>query len=146
MDNVVLDKDGVKNLFNMIKSSDGDNKYIALKSIDESNINESLGFILVLFKFGGATSSEWEEHCPNCWKRFNDMALIDEKVKTASSSKIMRALIAEACDMEHVTMFIEQHSVQLMDTLNAWGYPTDLLEVNITLKEDVKQGGVTSQS
>jgi hypothetical protein len=144
MENIVLNKESANNLFAMLKSSDGDNKYIALKSIDQSNIEESLGFILVLFKFGRATSSEWETHSPNCWQKFNDMSLVDEKVTTVTASKIMRALIAEACDMDHVAMFIEQHSSELLDTLQAWGYPTELLEINVTLKEDVKEGGVTS--
>lgn len=144
MENVVLDKESANNLFAMLKSSDGDNKYIALKSIDQSNIEESLGFILVLFKFGRATSSEWETYSPNCWKKFNEMALVDEKVTTVTASKIMRALIAEACDMDHVAMFIERHSTELLDTLQAWGYPTELLEINVTLKENVKEGGVTS--
>lgn len=144
MENIVLDKEGANNLFAMLKSSDGDNKYIALKSIDQSNIEKSLGFILVLFKFGKATSSEWEEHSPNCWKKFHEMSLIDDKVTTVTASKVMRALIAEACDMDHVAMFIEQHSGHLLDTLQAWGYPTELLEINVTLKEDVKQRGVTS--
>lgn len=144
MENIVLDKEKANNLFAMLKSSDSDNKYIALKSIDQSNIEKSLGFILILFKFGMANSLEWKTHSPNCWKKFYEINLIDDKVITVTASKIMRALIAEACDMDHVAMFIEQHSCDLLGTLKMWGYPTERLDVNVILKEDVKQRGVTS--
>ena len=61
---MILTVKTTENLFKMIASEDEDNKYIALKSVDEIDINKSLGFIMLLYKFSGISSSLWKLECP----------------------------------------------------------------------------------
>ena len=138
---MVLTKENTVNLFKMIASEDQDNKYIALKSIDEVNIDESLGFIMLLYKFSGISSSIWNQECPKVWSKFKSIHLIDDKSPnpiSVSASKVIRTMIAQHCNIEALTMFLQLHNDSLLNVLKAWGYDLSDLEIYIKLKEHAK--------
>jgi RNA-binding protein YhbY len=144
MEDIIINRKDSDNLLKMLRSDDQDNNYIALKIIEQSNIKESIGFILILFKFGEVSNEDWEEHCPNCWIEFIKIGLVDPAEMHLSTSKVLKILIFQAATIEQVTLFIELHTDLLLDTLDSWGYPIGNLDINVTLKKDVKQGRITS--
>lgn len=131
-------------LFTIINSSDGENEYIALKLINESDIIESLGFIILLYKFSKIDNLTWEYDCPNVWKKLNEIQLIneDEEIVTPTSSEVLKTMIAYDCDIDAIAEFLVLHSETLVKTLKVWGYPTELLNINITLKQNTNDDKV----
>jgi len=135
----IINRKECNRLFSMIDSSDDENKYIAVKIINESDIDESLGFILLLYKFSKIDNLTWEQDCPNVWKKLNSIKLIDESqiIISPTSSAVLKTMITYDCDMNAIAEFLVLHAKTLVETLEAWGYPTGLLNIDITLKENI---------
>ena len=134
-DKVTLDKEKSRNLMKMLTSSDQDNRLVALKAMNECNIEESLGFLLVLYKFGGLGSKRWESEAPNVWEKFESISLVDKIKGMPTATNILNKMIMISAPTEAITSFLEFHSEDLIDTLRQWGYPMELMDVQITLKE-----------
>ena len=131
---MILNKEETLNLLEMLSSEDKDNSFIALKSINELNITDSLGYIILLFKFSKASTNDWKNECPLLWNMFINQHIVDEEtMQMPTASKILRTMIAQDVKLEVIAMFLELHNKSLVDTLNAWGYNTDLLDVKIKL-------------
>ena len=65
---------------------------------------------------------------------FINQHIVDEEtMQMPTASKILRTMIAQDVKLEVIAMFLELHNKSLVDTLNAWGYNTDLLDVKIKL-------------
>jgi hypothetical protein len=144
---VIIDKESCERLMGMLNSSDRDNRYIALKAINESNIKESMGYIMLLYKFSKAGVHSWNEEAPEAMKMFADMGLINDKVRVPTASALLETMIRINTPIETVKKYLEFHSEQLIETLSQWGYPMKYMNVEITLKEkEYEQDGLVSKS
>lgn len=132
---VTLTTESTTKLIEMISSTDKDNTFLALSAINESNLKDSLGFIIVIYKFSKIHPKEWSNY-PNIYKVFQDIDLIDaESNYKIDTSKVLGTMLSQQCNMESIVMFLKFHNKNLLNSLTAWGYDVKDLMIDINLKE-----------
>jgi flavin-binding protein dodecin len=134
--NVILTTESAYKLIEMISSSDKDNRFLALNAINESNIQDSLGFIIVIYKFSKLPTEAWFEQ-PKIYDAFKKIELIGNEVNSykSNTSKVLGTMVAQRCSMESIVMFLKLHNDSLVNNLKAWGYDVKDLMIDINLKE-----------
>ena len=143
----LIDSDAVKRIMGMLNSSDLDNKYVGLKALNESNIDDSISFLIVLYKFSKSGSNDWKEHAPKVWSAMESIRLVDDETQQPTASVLLRKMIELSAPIEAITLYLELHSQQLIETLQAWGYPMEYMDVEIKLKQkEYEQSRLTSES
>jgi hypothetical protein len=144
---VTISKEECERLMRMLNSSDRDNSFIALKAINESNIEESVSFILLLYKFSNIGTKEWRDNAPNAYEKLKQIKIIDEIKGMPTASAVLTTMIRIDAPLEAVKKYLEFHSEQLIETLSSWGYPMRYMNVEITLKEkEYEQDRLISKS
>lgn len=134
MKRLILDKESATNLLNMCTSQDKDNWYIALKTINELNIQESLGYILTIHKFSKIPTILWIE-CPNAHAALSKLNILGRS--GATTSKVLNTMITQKVSIESIAMFLELHNESILKNLRSWGYNTSILKINVELKKQI---------
>jgi hypothetical protein len=141
---MILSRGEVKNLVNMMKSSDKENRYLVYKVLEDLDLEANLGEVLVIFRYGNYRLDEWEHHCKNVYdfiinKLHDYNGGWDSKPTT---SDILLLLTKNNVSKDSIELFLEYFMMNLGRMLDNMGYPTDKFELTIKLKDN----GQTTES
>ena len=134
---IILTKETTVNLLNMLSSSDKDNLYLAITTIEKLDIEKSLGFIILLYKFSRVPVNVWLKSS-HVFKTLKDINLINDDKDKLPTSKVLTVMMLQMCSIESIAMFLELHNESLLNTLKSRGYNTNDLKINVKLKKNVK--------
>jgi hypothetical protein len=135
---MILSKDEVKNLVNMMRSSDKENHYLVYKVLEQLDLDSNLGEILVIFRFGMFKLDIWRDDC----KKVYDF--IEQKVydynggwdTKPTTSDILSLLTKNNASKDSIELFLEYFMMNLGGMLSNMGYPTDKFDLTIKLKDN----------
>jgi hypothetical protein len=141
---MILSRDEVKNLVNMMKSPDKENNYLVYKVLEDLDLEANLGEILVIFRYGNYRLDEWEKDCKKVYdfminKLHDYNGGWDSKPTT---SDILSLLTKNNASKDSIELFLEYFMMNLGRMLDNMGYPTDKFELTIKLKDN----GQTAES
>ena len=140
MAKVVLSSEEVLNLKNMLISTDKENQQIAFLAMENCDIKKSLPALYLLVKFGNVAVTDMKKACPKVIKKLIDTAYLKvsgETYELPSMGSMYHVLIQQKAPVDIMTCFLNFHSEYLLDTMKAWGYPVDKLNIQLTLKDNV---------
>jgi hypothetical protein len=135
---MILSRDEVKNLVNMMKSSDKENHYLVYKVLEDLDLEANLGEVLVIFRYGNYRLDEWEEDCAKVYdfiinKLHDYNGGWDSKPTT---SDILSLLTKNNASKDSIELFLEYFMMNLGRMLDNMGYPTDKFELTVKLKDN----------
>ena len=141
---MILSRDEVKNLVNMMKSPDKENNYLVYKILEDLDLEANLGEVLVIFRYGNYRLDEWEDDCKKIHTFIIDKLHDynggwDSKPTT---SDILSLLTKNNASKDSIELFLEYFMMNLGRMLDNMGYPTDKFELTIKLKDN----GQTAES
>jgi hypothetical protein len=141
---MILSRDKVKNLVNMMRSPDKENNYLVYKVLEDLDLEANLGEILVIFRYGNYRLDEWERDCKKVYdfminKLHDYNGGWDSKPTT---SDILSVLTKNNASKDSIELFLEYFMMNLGRMLDNMGYPTDKFELTIKLKDN----GQTAES
>ena len=141
---MILSRDEVKNLVNMMRSPDKENNYLVYKVLEDLDLEANLGEILVIFRYGNYRLDEWEKDCKKVYdfminKLHDYNGGWDSKPTT---SDILSVLTKNNASKDSIELFLEYFMMNLGRMLDNMGYPTDKFELTIKLKDN----GQTAES
>lgn len=129
---MIFDKEETKNLLNMLRSPDVDNHVIAFESINNVDLKNYIGELIVLYKYSRHKLEYWQEGCLKGYKE-----LIKHVPDYQLTSPKTLSLISEKKGSSaSVEIFMEYFIKDMTQMLEQIGYPTDAFEINVKLKED----------
>jgi len=127
-----FDKEETRNLLNMLRSPDVDNHVIAFESINNVDLKNYIGELIVLYKYSRHKLEYWQEGCLKGYKE-----LIKHVPDYQLTSPKTLSLISEKKGSSaSVEIFMEYFIKDMTQMLEQIGYPTDAFEINVKLKED----------
>jgi hypothetical protein len=129
---MIFEKEGTRNLINMLKSSDADNHIIAFESLKTVDLDSYVGELLVMFKYTGHKLEYWQENCLPVYTKL--MTIIPDK--TLSSPATLSLITANKGSKDSIELFMEYFVRDMTKMLEQIGYPTDKFEINIKLKDN----------
>ena len=135
MSKVVFDKEETKNLLNMLKSEDTENQTIAFQALENADLSNYLGELLVLFKFSSVKEDLWSEHAPNAWNILKKH-IKDGVVIKLTSGKCLSIMTSQNASRSSIELYMEYFVSDMIGFLGQMGYPADKFNINIELKED----------
>ena len=133
---MILNKQEIKNILNMLLSEDKENAVIAFSCLNNYAHKKHLGDLLVLYQFGRTSAEEWEKECKKVFKLIKNVLKLDSKDYRLPSSTVFSALIDNKCSEESIELYLELFTNQLSNNLYNMGYPTDKLEINVKIKDN----------
>jgi hypothetical protein len=133
---MILNKQEIKNILNMLLSEDKENAIIAFSCLNNYAHKKYLGELLVLYQFGRTPAEEWEKECKKVFKLIKNVLKLDSKDYRLPSSTVFSALIDNKCSEESIELYLELFTNQLSNNLYNMGYPTDKLEINVKIKDN----------
>ena len=130
MEKLKFSKEEIRNLHKMLVSSDEENHTMALSSLQGVDIDDSIGEIILLYKYGNAHRIMWETHCPKVWK-----VLIHIMKDFKTGSQVLSAMTENNASKESIELFLEFFMQDITYFLNDMGYPMEKFDLNIKLKD-----------
>ena len=128
-----FDKEETKNLLNMLKSSDSENHTIAFQALDNADLKNYKGELLVLYKFSKLGKATWETEAPKAYKVLSKESIFGEDGLT--SGKCLSLMTSNNSSKDSIELFLENFVVDMVGFLGQLGYPADKFDINIKLKE-----------
>ena len=133
---MILNKQEIKNILNMLLSEDKENAVIAFSCLNNYAHKKHLGNLLVLYQFGRTSAEEWEKECKKVFKLIKNVLKLDSTDYRLPSSTVFSALMDNKCSKESIELYLELFTNQLSNNLYNMGYPTDKLEINVKIKDN----------
>ena len=133
---MILNKQEIKNILNMLLSEDKENAVIAFSCIDNYASKKHLGELLVLYQFGRTVAEVWEKECKKGFKLIKNVLKLDSTDYRLPSSTVFSALMNNKCSEESIELYLELFTNQFSNHLYNMGYPTDKLEINVKIKNN----------
>jgi len=133
---MILNKQEIKNILNMLLSEDKENAIIAFSCLNNYAYKKHLGYLLVLYQFGRTSAEEWEKECKKVFKLIKNVLKLNNTDYRLPSSTVFSALIDNKCNEESIELYLELFTNQLSNNLYNMGYPTDKLEINVKIKDN----------
>ena len=130
---MIFDKEETKNLLQMLKAGE-DNAHIAFQSLENSDLSNYFGELLVLYKHSKLGKLYWEEGSPKCWEILKNH--VDTSSTSLTSGKCLSILTEMKCSKVSIELFLENFVVDMVTALEQIGYPTNKFEINISLKDE----------
>ena len=84
MAKVKLNKEETKNLLNMISSTDVENATVAFQVLENSDLKDYFGELIVLYKYGKKDHITWEKEAPKAWKKISEH-FVDKSAMSSGS-------------------------------------------------------------
>ena len=132
MKKLIFDKEETRNLMNMLQSEDSDNHVIAFESLKNVDFKKYIGEILVMYKYSGRGSGDWQELCLPVYNKL--VKIIPEKALTSPAT--LSLITKEKGSSSSVELFMECFIRDMTRMLSSIGYPTENFEINIKLKDN----------
>ena len=133
---MILNKQEIKNILNMLLSEDKENAIIAFSCLNNYAHKKHLGDLLVLYQFGRTSAEVWEKECKKVFKLIKNVLKLDSTDYRLPSSTVFSALMDNKCSKESIELYLELFTNQLSNNLYNMGYPTDKLEINVKIKDN----------
>lgn len=133
---MILNKQEIKNILDMLLSEDKENAIIAFSCLNNYAHKKYLGELLVLYQFGKTTAEVWEKECKKGFKIIKNVLKLDSKDYRLPSSTVFSALIDNKCSKESIELYLEFFTNQFSNHLYNMGYPTDKFEITVKLKDN----------
>jgi hypothetical protein len=133
MSKLKFDKEETKNLLNMLKSSDSENHTIAFQALENADLKDYKGELLVLYKFSKLPKDTWQTEAPKSYKILNKAAALGDNHLT--SGKCLSLMTSNGSSKDSIEMFLENFVFDMVGFLDQLGYPADKFDINIKLKD-----------
>ena len=131
MAKVRLSKDETKNLLNMLSSSDAENATVAFQVLENSDLKNYFGELIVLYKYGKKDHTVWEKEAPKSWKKISEYFLDKPGM---SSGKCLSVMTDKKASKESLELYFEHFVVDMIGFLDQLGYPAEKFDISIKLK------------
>jgi len=131
MSKLKLTKEDTKNIMKMLTSSDEENKVIGLKALNNADLTDYYGELIILFKFSKNTKSLWMNEAPNAWAQISEFMDSSNNLPTGTC---LSEMISKNVKKEALEMFFEYFVEDMTGYLNQLGFPVETFELNIKLK------------
>jgi hypothetical protein len=128
-----FDKEETKNLLNMLKSSDSENHTIAFQALENADLKDYKGELIVLYKFSKLPKDTWQTEAPKSYKILNKAAALGDNNLT--SGKCLSLMTSNGSSKDSIEMFLENFVFDMVGFLDQLGYPADKFDINIKLKD-----------
>ena len=128
-----FDKEETKNLLNMLKSSDSENHTIAFQALENADLKDYKGELIVLYKFSKLPKDTWQTEAPKSYKVLNKAAALGDNNLT--SGKCLSLMTSNGSSKDSIELFLENFVVDMVGFLGQLGYPTEKFEIDIKLKD-----------
>ena len=128
-----FDKEETKNLLNMLKSSDSENHTIAFQALENADLKDYKGELIVLYKFSKLPKDTWQTEAPKSYKILNKAAALGDNNLT--SGKCLSLMTSNGSSKDSIELFLENFVVDMVGFLGQLGYPTEKFEIDIKLKD-----------
>lgn len=132
MKKVKLNKEETKNLLNMISSTDVENATVAFQVLENSDLKDYFGELIVLYKYGKKDHITWKKEAPKAWKKISEH-FVDKS--TMSSGKCLSIMTEKKASKESLELYFENFVGDMIGFLDQLGYPAEKFEISIKLKE-----------
>jgi hypothetical protein len=133
MSKLKFDKEETKNLLNMLKSSDSENHTIAFQALENADLKDYKGELIVLYKFSKLPKDTWQTEAPKSYKILNKAAALGDNNLT--SGKCLSLMTSNGSSKDSIEMFLENFVFDMVGFLDQLGYPADKFDINIKLKD-----------
>lgn len=136
---MILTKEEIRNMINMLRSPDVDNRHVAFKVIEGLDPKTHAGEIMVLFRYGDFELEHWEQDCKKAHTYIIDKIQnysgdwVNPKL---SSGEILSIMTLNNASVLSIELFLEYFIKSMTKMLEQMGYPADKFELEIKLKED----------
>ena len=131
MEKLKFSKEEIRNLHKMLVSSDEENHTMALSGLQGVDIDDSIGELILLYKYGNAHPSSWQNNCPLVYSKLNEL-LGD----FTSGSQTLAVMSNNKASKDSIELFLEFFIKDVTSFLNDMGYPMEKLKIDIKLKDD----------
>ena len=131
MAKMIFNKEETKNLINMLRSEDADNHLIAFETLKNVDYAKYIGELLVMYKFGGHTSENWHFYCDNIHKKLSAIVPIG----SLTGPQTLSLMIEHKASNKSIELFMEFFLHDMTKMLGSIGYPVDIFEIEIKMKE-----------
>ena len=132
MAKVKLNKEETKNLLNMISSTDTENATVAFQVLENSDLKDYFGELIVLYKYGKKDHTVWAKEAPKSWKKISEY-FID--TTAMSSGKCLSIMTDKKASKESLELYFENFVGDMIGFLDQLGYPAEKFDITIKLKE-----------
>lgn len=130
---MIFNKEETKNLLNMLRSSDKENAILAFESLNNVDIKKYIGELILLYKFGNNSASDWETNCSKCAKQLKKVILNTDAA--LSTGQCMSYMTSNNASVQSIELFMEVFTENMIGFLGQMGYPADKFEINVKLKD-----------
>lgn len=132
MSKIKFDKEETKNLLNMLKSGDSENHTIAFQALENADLKNYKGELLVLYKYAKLSASTWQKEAPKAHKILSKLTVSFDNL---TSGKCLSIMTSDNASKDSIELFLENFVVDMVGFLEQLGYPADKFNINIELKE-----------
>ena len=133
MSKVKFDKEETKNLLSMLTSSDEENATVAFQAIENADLTDYIGELIVLFKYSKISQSKWETQAPKVWLKLQKY-FVDKT--NMSSGRCLSIMTDNKASKESLELYLEYFVTDMMGFLEQLGYPADRFNINIELRNE----------
>jgi hypothetical protein len=135
MSKEIFDKEETKNILNMLKSPDESNMIVGLTALENSDLKNYHGELLVLFKYSKLSKDLWEINCPKGWKILKKYITNETSALMLSSGKCLSLLTSHNTSRASKELYLECFVADMVEFLGDIGHPTDKFIIDIKLKD-----------
>ena len=134
MEKVVLNKESVRSILDMYKSTDNSNQLVANEIINNCDTEKSLPWLVLIYAEISRINDYWIDNMPNALKVVEKLQVYGEYKPTVNN--VLMTLLDLKAETDVVDLFLQVHVETLKKSMANWGYPVDKLNYSITLKDD----------
>ena len=134
MEKVVLNKESVRSILDMYKSTDNSNQLVANEIVNNCDTEKSLPWLVLIYAEVGRNNDYWIENMPNALKAVEKLQVYGEYKPTVNN--VLMTLLDLKPEANVIDLFLQVHVETLKKSMANWGYPVDKLNYSITLKDD----------
>lgn len=129
-----LSKNEVKNMIGMLKSKDFENATIAFCALEELDMKNSIGELIVMYKFSNLEEELWKENAPKSYKLLKNY--LKDNFSDLKSGRCLSLLMYHKCSKDSIELFMEYFTAQMMNMIENMDYPVDKFELIFKLKDN----------
>jgi hypothetical protein len=118
----------------MLRSSDKENAIIAFESLNNVDTKKYTGELILLYKFGNNSASDWETNCSKCAKQLKKVILNTDVA--LSTGQCLSYMTSNDASINSIELFMELFTESMMGFLGQMGYPADKFDITVKLKEN----------
>ena len=114
-----MEKTKLKDIIQMLQSSDEENATVALAILDTNFSNNRMVFPLLAYKFGRASSYLWRTNAPELYKKISKILPSNENL---TFKVIHDYILNNQQEREQIELYMEYLNKSILETLHNAGY------------------------